>query len=89
MRFDVTPVALPPGGARAYDAAEWHDALVLVARGEVELEFAGGARLRLARGATLWLARLPLRALHNPGAEPALLVAVARRPRAPTDYISR
>ena len=30
------------------------------------------------RGDLLWLEGVPLRALHNPGAEPAVLVAVSR-----------
>jgi hypothetical protein len=60
---------------------EWRDALVVVGRGEVELEFAGGARRRFACGAVLCLARLSLRTLRNPGAEPALLVAVTRAHR--------
>jgi hypothetical protein len=80
MPFDVKTVTLPPGAARAYASAEWRDALVLVARGTLELEFAGGARRRFSRGAMLWLARLSLCALRNPGSEVALLVAVSRRP---------
>jgi hypothetical protein len=80
MPFEVRTVALPPGGARSYDSAEWCDALVLVASGALELESTGGARERFSAGATLWLARLSLCALHNPGSEVALLVAVSRRP---------
>jgi hypothetical protein len=37
----------------------------------------------LGRGATLWLAGAPLRALRNRGTEPAVLVAVSRRNRDP------
>jgi quercetin dioxygenase-like cupin family protein len=80
VTFQVKTVALPPGGARSYDSAEWRDALVLVASGSLELEFTGGARRRFSTGAMLWLARLSLRALHNPGSEVAVLVAVSRRP---------
>ena len=78
MRFDRRVVSVPPGGALDYDEADWRDALVLVVRGEIELEARGG-RERFARGAVLSLAGLPLRALHNHGAEPAELVAVRRR----------
>jgi hypothetical protein len=78
-RFARTVVEVAPGGFRHYDAAEWHGALVVVERGEVELQGATGAGLRLGRGAVLCLAGLALRALHNPGAEPAVLVAVRRR----------
>jgi glyoxylate utilization-related uncharacterized protein len=79
MGFDRRVVAVPPGGARAYDEADWHDALVLVVRGEIELEARSGRRARFARGSLLSLAGLRLRALHNRGAEPAELVAVRRR----------
>jgi hypothetical protein len=78
MPFAVRVVAVPPGRARAYDAAEWRGALVLVARGEIELEGVSGGRERFARGALLSLDGLPLRALHNRGAGPASLVAVVR-----------
>jgi hypothetical protein len=80
MPFQVKTVALPPGGARCYESAEWRDALVLVASGALEVESTAGARQRFSAGATLWLARLSLRALHNPGSEIARLVAVSRRP---------
>jgi hypothetical protein len=74
MRFERRIVSLPPGCALEED---WRDALVLVARGEIEL---GGERF--GRGSMLSLAGLRLRALHNPGAEPAELVAVRRLPAA-------
>jgi hypothetical protein len=77
MRFEGRIVSLPPGGALDYDEEDWRDALVLVARGEIEL---GGERF--GRGSMLSLAGLALRALHNPGAEPAELVAVRRLPAA-------
>ena len=71
-------VRLEPGCSRPYDRAEWHDALVIVACGEVELEAQCGRRLPLGAGAILWLAGLPLRALHNRGTVAAVLVAVSR-----------
>jgi hypothetical protein len=77
--FRRREIALLPGGARAFDAEEWRDALVVVERGAVELESLSGARCRLEPGAVAWLVGLPLRALHNPGAETAVLVAVSRR----------
>ena len=78
MRFDRRVVSVPPGGVLDYDEADWRDALVLVVRGEIQVESRGG-RERFARGAVLSLAGLPLHALHNHGAEPAELVAVRRR----------
>jgi hypothetical protein len=77
--FEVRAVAVAPGGERAYDETEWRDAIVVVERGEVELECRGGSRRRFGRGAVLWLAGLPLLALRNRGSEPALLAAVSRR----------
>lgn len=76
--FDVRVVEVPPGGERAYDQAEWADALVVVDRGEIELDCRGGSRPRFAGGAVLWLGGLPVRALRNPGPAPAVLVAVSR-----------
>jgi hypothetical protein len=71
-------VVVPPGGERAYIATEWRDALVVVERGEVELESLGGVRARFAAGAVLWLTGLPLRTLRCTSAEPAVLAAVSR-----------
>lgn len=76
--FDVRVVEIPPGGERPYDGTEWHDALVVVDRGEVELDCRDGSRPRFAGGAVLWLGGLPVRALRNPGPAPAVLVAVSR-----------
>jgi hypothetical protein len=77
--FRLRAVVVVPGEALAFDEAEWRDALVVVEQGEIELECIGGSRERFGRGDVLWLAGLPLRALGNPGLEPALLVAVSRR----------
>jgi hypothetical protein len=77
--FDVRTVDIAPAAMRAYDAGEWRDALVVVERGEVELESLHGSLRSFGRGSILWLADLPLRALHNRGPDHALLVAVTRR----------
>jgi quercetin dioxygenase-like cupin family protein len=77
--FVLRAVAVAPGCKRAYDEAEWRDAIVVVERGEIELECLGGTSQRFRRGDLLWLTGLPLRALHNRGRESALLVAVSRR----------
>ena len=78
MGFEVRRVAVAPGRTRAYDEAEWSDAVVVVARGRIELEGLSGAHRTLKRGAVLWLVGLPLRALHNHGREPAVMVAFTR-----------
>jgi quercetin dioxygenase-like cupin family protein len=77
--FEVRLVAVAPGGSLAYHDAEWRDALVVVERGEIELESLSGSLRSFERGDVLWLAGLPLRALHNRGHQPAVLVAVSRR----------
>jgi hypothetical protein len=80
MGFMRRTVTLPAGSMRLYDQAEWDDALVVVQKGVVELEGLSGRRWRFPCGAMIWLTDLPVRALHNPGDEPALLCAISRRP---------
>jgi quercetin dioxygenase-like cupin family protein len=77
--FRLRTVALAPGRELAFDEAEWRDALVVVERGEIELECPDGSRERFGRGDVLCLVGVALRALRNPGGEAVLLVAVSRR----------
>jgi hypothetical protein len=77
--FEVRAVSVEPGVDRIYNEAEWEDALVVVARGELELQAMDGDVRCFGRGAILCLVGLPLRALRSRGTEPALLVAVSRR----------
>jgi hypothetical protein len=56
------------------------DALVVIERGLIELESAGGVCRSFVAGDVLWLADLPLRLLRNRGAIPAVLAAVSRAP---------
>jgi quercetin dioxygenase-like cupin family protein len=72
-------VTVAPGAEHPYDPAEWRDALVVVERGEIELECGAGHLARFRTGDILWLTGLPLRVLRNDGPEPAVLVAVSRR----------
>jgi hypothetical protein len=72
-------VVLHPGTSRPSHDAEWHDAIVMVECGDVELECAAGGRRRFGVGAVLWLAGIDLRVLHNVGAGPVVLVAVSRQ----------
>ncbi len=71
-------VTIAPGRARLYDAAEWRGALVVVEQGEVHIECRAGRVRPFAQGAVLCLTGLALRALHNRGPQPAVLVAVWR-----------
>ena len=66
--FEVRWVRVPPGCTRAYDEAEWQDALVVIERGAIELEGSSGNRHHFGRGDVLSLAGLSLRALRNTGA---------------------
>jgi hypothetical protein len=77
--FEFRAVAVEVGVERIYNEAEWRDALVVVTRGEIELESIRGDSCRFGRGSVLCLVRLPLRALRSRGTEPAVLVAVSRR----------
>jgi hypothetical protein len=72
-------ITVAPRTSRPYDAAEWRDSLVVVERGEIEVECLRGGSRRFARGTVMWLTELSLRAIHNRGDEPVILVAVARR----------
>jgi hypothetical protein len=76
--FARREVVLAPGARRDYDEREWADALVIVKRGELDIECRAGGRMRFVAGDMLWLTGLPLRALENLGADPAVLVAVSR-----------
>jgi hypothetical protein len=77
--FQVRVVTVAAGSERAYDEAEWRDALVIVEWGEIEIECLGGSRHTFRRGDVLWLTGLPLRVLRNHGPAPAALKAVSRR----------
>ena len=81
VAFTRRELVLDPGDRRAYDETEWHDALVVVKRGELDIECRAGGRMRFVAGDMLWLTGLPLRALKNEGAEPVVLVSVSRRAR--------
>jgi len=79
LGFEVRAVGVEPGGHRIYNEAEWGDAIVIVGCGEIELECLRGTTRGFRCGDVLWLADLPLRAIHNRGQEPVLLFAVSRR----------
>lgn len=73
------PVAIPPGQSLVHHEGEWRDALVMLQEGGIEWESVGGSCCRLRPGAAFWLTGLQLRAVHNTGRAPAVLVAVRRR----------
>jgi hypothetical protein len=75
---EVRIFAIAPSDERPYRASEWRSALVVVERGQVDLMGVDGTRLSFARGDTLFLAGLPIRALRNEGEQVALLSALSR-----------
>ncbi len=77
--FSCLVVVVAPGRERAFDDAEWRDAIVVVERGEIGLRGVGGGRWYFSRGAVLCLDGLELRSLYNRGPVPAVLLAVSRR----------
>jgi hypothetical protein len=77
--FAKCTITLVPRGEVLYESATWHDAIVFVTAGAVELECVSGATRRFRRGDVLCLARLPLRAVRNTGVIPARLVTISRR----------
>ncbi|HMJ32637.1 MAG TPA: pyridoxamine 5'-phosphate oxidase family protein [Baekduia sp.] len=81
--FQSRTVTIPAGASRAYVEAEWHDAIVVLESGELEVECVRGGRRRFERGAVMCFVGLALRTLYNLGPETAVLVAVSRRPGAP------
>jgi hypothetical protein len=81
--FAVQVIVIAPGCSRPYLEADWHGALVVVERGEVELEHVDGTRHRFETGSILYLDGLPIRFLHCRGPVAAVLAAVTRRAGAP------
>jgi quercetin dioxygenase-like cupin family protein len=75
---ELRVVVVAPGHRLAYHQADWRDAVVVVEGGTLDLECLGGGRQRFVRGDLLCLHGLSLRALHNPGHEPAVLAVVSR-----------
>ena len=76
--FRLRTVALRPRAAIDYDPADWADALVVVERGELEVECRSGQRARFAAGAVLVVAGLSVRRLRNAGGGLLLISAVSR-----------
>ncbi len=77
-RFRLRELTLQAGCSHPFRDEDWDDALVVVERGEIELECRAGIRRRFPAGAIMWLHGMNLRALHNPGEQPTVLSAVSR-----------
>jgi hypothetical protein len=76
--FRLRTLTLLSRGAVSYRPAEWAGALVIVERGELEVECRGGARARFDEGAILAFSGLPVRRLRNPGSGPLVLSTLSR-----------
>jgi len=77
--FALREIALAPGVTRPYRRREWRDALVMIRTGQIDLEDATGAVAHFGAGDILCLAAARLRALRNPGPQPAVVLAISRR----------
>lgn len=75
LGFEQRRLVIGHAAVHRYDAREWSEALVVVERGVLELEWSGGARLCFEPGDTLSLSRLRLRGLRGAG---AVLVVLSR-----------
>ncbi len=71
---------LDAGTETTYHAPDWNDMIVEIEAGVVELETRDGTTLQFGAGDVLCLTGLPVRAFHNRGDAPAVLVTATRRP---------
>jgi hypothetical protein len=78
LGFEQRRVLLEAAAVHAYAARDWSGALVVVELGLLELEWAGGARLRFEPGDTLCLSGLGLRTLRGAATGPTVLVVLRR-----------
>jgi hypothetical protein len=76
--FRLRTLTLQPCDAIDYRGADWVDALVVVERGELEIECSSGARAWFQEGAILVLADLTVGCLRNSGSGPLVLSAISR-----------
>jgi hypothetical protein len=76
--FRLCMMILQPRDAIEWRPADCADALIIVERGELEVELRSGTRAWFRQGAILVLAGLPLRRLRNPGRAPLVLSALSR-----------
>ncbi|GAA1878827.1 hypothetical protein GCM10009836_70270 [Pseudonocardia ailaonensis] len=77
-RFGRRRIEIGPGESRPHVEDEWRGVLVIVEEGEIELRCHAGGNRRFAEGTVLWFTGLNLRAVHNPGSGPAVIVGISR-----------
>jgi len=76
--FRLSRVILQPRETLEWRAADWADALIVVERGELEVELRSGTRAWFGEGAILVLAGLSVRRLRNSGRVPLVVSALSR-----------
>lgn len=76
--FEPRRVLLTAGRPLAFEPQRWRGLLVVVERGQLELEWSHAERVRFEVGDMLYLAGLSLLALHAAGAGPTLLLTLRR-----------
>jgi hypothetical protein len=77
--FLLRSLILQPRDTIDYQPPDWVDTLVVVERGELEIECRSGARARFREGAIVVFAGLTLRRLRNSSSRPLVLSALSRR----------
>ena len=76
--FELRVLVLPAGDRRVYRPADWHDTIIVIEQGELELECKNEVRIYFGRGDSLFLSYLEVIAMHSCGPEPLVLTAVNR-----------
>ena len=78
--FSRRTFSVAPGLELGLEPGSFHDAIVVVEQGELELECRAGTCRRFGRGSMIPIARLPISHLRNVGPDRLVLVAVTRAP---------
>jgi hypothetical protein len=85
VTFERKVVVIRPGARRAYRHRDWKGAIVSIDSGEILIEREGQPSCRFGPGALLSLDGMSSIAIRNPGPEPAVLIALRRRPQPRTE----
>lgn len=76
--FQVRLVILGPGDSLGYRVGDWLATLIVVERGELDVECDSGTHARFGQGAVLTFAGVPVSRLHSVGDVPLVLSALSR-----------
>ena len=79
--FGVRRITIPPGAERPSADDEWHDAIVILERGAIDVVDPRGDRRRFAPGDMLCLEWVECERIVNVGQIDAELVAIDRPPQ--------